>query len=144
MSETKWSDKRLRRLFERYNRKFFGNGLSGWTVGCGRRDLAFLRARSSEALRPGECFSGFCNSKARRISIDIDLCDSDYEVRRTLMHEMCHAATADENHFGDGEWFREMQRLRRDGAPAQCPLRYLRSLRPRVTTISATVRFPAV
>jgi hypothetical protein len=115
-----WSDRRLQRLFDRYNRRFFNCQLSSWTVSCSAEDVAVLKRQG---------FGGWCDFETKRISIAVGDFDWDYQVRRALVHEMAHATTLDGDHFGGEPWSEEMQRLRRAGAPAQDPVRYVRFLR---------------
>jgi hypothetical protein len=109
---------RFQRLFDRYNRRFFGGQLSGWTVGCSDADRA----------KCGDKFAGFCDPDAKRISLNTEPWISSWEVRRIIVHEMAHAATSDMEHWSGGRWCEEMERLRRAGAPAEDPARYVRAL----------------
>jgi hypothetical protein len=111
----------LGRLFDRYNLKYFDGRLSGWTVGCTNADRTLCR------IEPN--VGGLCCLATKRISIDIENWWTSWDLRMTMIHEMAHAASFDESHWGDGAWFAEMERLKRAGAPAHSPTKYLRSLR---------------
>ncbi len=103
-----WSEQRLTRLFERYNRKFFAGRLSGWTVSH-TWDEPFDR------YKDGAYFTGYCNLERKRIFVHLN-CQTDYEVRTTLLHEMAHAVTNDPQHKIGGAWAVEIERLRAAGA----------------------------
>jgi hypothetical protein len=118
--EIRWNDKRLQRLFDRYNRRFFDSRLVGWTVGCGQSDRAVCRRR------PGSPFAGYCADWTKRISMDIWPSWSDRKVRSTLLHEMAHASSGDGFHYHSGPWAKEMKRIRRLGATTHCPHRFIR------------------
>ena len=95
-----WSDERLGRLFERYNRIYW------------RGQLPRYRVASAKLERP---VLGHCDWRKRVIEIDPAKHKSDRHVRRTLLHEMAHAATRK----GHGlKFFGEMERLLRRGALA--------------------------
>jgi len=92
-----WGEKRLQRLFERYNRKHWRGRLPHYRI-------------VPTAL---ECL-GQCHHRKRIIEIDPNRHESDRRVRATLLHEMAHAAAPGR---GQGlEFFAEMERLLRRGA----------------------------
>jgi SprT-like family protein len=93
---------KLQKLFERYDRRFFGGQLRGWTV-----DEVHC---SDSGAGHGEY--GSCCNETREIFIQIGLSPS--EKRKTLLHEMCHAVASDECH--DEPWQREMLRIAELGA----------------------------
>jgi hypothetical protein len=103
---TNWTDERLRRLFERYNARFWSGALAGWTA-------EFLSDHSGAF--------GFCDKNAKRVEIRLETHKSDREVRATLVHEMAHAAVGADH---DETWRLEMVRLRKAGAPTD-PLDFL-------------------
>ncbi|MGO9590663.1 MAG: SprT-like domain-containing protein [Candidatus Acidiferrales bacterium] len=93
----------VQKLFERYNRRYFGGKLRGWTadeVHCS--DLPAGRHREY----------GSCCNETREIFIQIGL--SATEKRKTLLHEMCHATACDGCH--DESWQKEMSRIAELGA----------------------------
>jgi hypothetical protein len=101
-----WTERRLQRLFQLYNRKFWNCRLTGWTA-------------DFDVDHPGGF--GYCNRKTKRISVRLANHTSDQSVRATLVDEMAHAASS----LGHGKkWRLEMQRLRRAGAPTD-PLDFL-------------------
>ena len=104
--KTLWSEKRLQRLFDRYNKKLWENQLVAWTV-------------DTNENHPGAY--GYCNPRTKRISVLLATHRTDREVRATLVHEMAHAAT----NTGHGRvWREEMGRLKSAGAPTS-PLDFL-------------------
>lgn len=98
MTEANWTEARLVRLFSRYNRKFWSGRLRGWSVD----------------MSPTIGLFGCCIKRTHQISVRIAAHDSDRQVRATLVHEMAHAATTVGH---NARWRREMERLRRRGAP---------------------------
>jgi hypothetical protein len=93
----------LQKLFERYNRRFFGGKLRGWTVDE-------VHCSDGPAGTHGEY--GACCDDERAIFIQLGL--SPTEKRKTLLHEMCHAVARDECH--DEPWQKEMLRIAELGA----------------------------
>ena len=91
---TIWNEQRLQRLFWRYNRRFFGDALKGWTV-------------DTDELHQG--LYGCCNEKIGCISIRLPSHTSDHLVRSTLVHEMAHAAT---NSSHGRRWESEIEQLK--------------------------------
>lgn len=98
MSKTRWNEHRLERLFERYNRIYW------W-----HRRLP--RYRVTVAKLDG--FLGLCHWRRKHIEIDTDQHRNDRHIRRTLLHEMVHAATRGGH---DLRFFAQMERLLRRGA----------------------------
>ena len=101
-----WTAARLRRLFDRYNSKFWNCRLQNWEV------------TFSESC-PG--LMGHCDDETKRISIRLSVHTNDRGVRATLVHEMAHAATSGDH---DEVWLSEMLRLKKAGAPTE-PLDFL-------------------
>ncbi len=94
---TKWTDERLQRLFDRYNRLYWSRKLPRYSVYI------------SDHFNGGMCFR-----REREIILHSEAVATDREVRATLLHEMAHAATR----RGHGtQWRQEMRRLCRAGAP---------------------------
>jgi hypothetical protein len=100
-TKTKWSDKRLRNLFGRYNQLYWQGRLYRYRV---------VQAELSQK----RCY-GYCDPRTKRIAIDPDQHSSDREIRATLLHEMAHAASREPGH-GVG-FFAQMERLIKLGAP---------------------------
>jgi hypothetical protein len=94
----------VQKLFERYNRRFFGGKLCGWTV-----DEVHLH----DSLNGFHGEYGDCCVERREIFIQMGLAPT--EKRKTLLHEMCHAATPDDSLHG-ASWQREMFRIAELGA----------------------------
>jgi hypothetical protein len=94
----KWTEKRLERLFQHYNRTYWRGRLSGYRI---------TRAGLSESL-------GECDLQRKLIRIDTDKHKSDPELRGTLLHEMSHAAARCGHSI---PFFAELERLIRRGAP---------------------------
>lgn len=70
--KTAWTDDRLNRLFERYNRRFWGNRLRKVKVRIAHLD-------------------GCCGLyRKATIFVDVKKHPTDQEIRSTLLHEMCH------------------------------------------------------
>ena len=49
---TIWNEQRLQRLFWRYNRRFFGDALKGWTVDA----MSHMRPFSGAVMRRQDAF----------------------------------------------------------------------------------------
>jgi hypothetical protein len=99
--KTRWTDKRLRDLFERYNQIYWRGALPRYRV---------VETKLSQARCVGRC-----DWRKRTIEIDTDEHNSDRGVRATLLHEMAHAAARGGGH---GEkFFAQLDRLMRSGAP---------------------------
>src|SRR6516225_9519030 len=97
MQKTQWNERRLERLFERYNQKFWRGQLPRY-----RLRIATLGERL-----------GQCDWKKKLIEIDIEANTNDRQIRCTLLHEMVHAATR----TGHGvKFFAQIERLMRRGA----------------------------
>ena len=74
--KTAWTNERLRRLYRRYNRRFWGGKLPDFSIRLGTVGKLF----------------GQCDGKKKVITINVGLHPSDREIRSTILHEMCHAA----------------------------------------------------
>jgi len=95
-------------LFEKYNRKYFGGRLSGYVV--------IVSDRFSS--------HGLCRKKQRKIYLAEGL--KGLERRRTLFHEMAHAAAR----AGHGAaWVKEMKRLHKLGAPTMHDIKEYESIK---------------
>jgi SprT-like family len=95
-SKTKWSERRLRHLFERYNQIYWRGKLSGYRPAIG--------ALPSNIV-------GVCNAPKHAIAIDIAKHATDYGIRGTLLHEMAHAAAHIRGSRGhDVKFFGELER----------------------------------
>lgn len=99
-ARTEWSDARLQRLFERYNRLYWGNGLPHHRV-----VMAAIGGPAQGQCTPGKDL----------IEIDPAKHRSAHEIRSTLLHEMAHVATCSEGH--DLQFFAQIERLLRCGSP---------------------------
>jgi hypothetical protein len=98
--KTQWSDKRLQRLFQRYNRIYWHSHLPRYRVRTASLDCT-------------EC-SAHCIPRKRLIEIDPSQCATDRVVRSKLLHEMVHA-TIPSSH--DLKFCAQLERLLRLGAP---------------------------
>ena len=99
---TVWTERRLQRLFKRYNKRFWQGGLDNWTVDTDESHC--------------EGLYGHCDGKGRTIHVRVSAHTSDRSVRATLVHEMAHAAT---NGDHGTQWRREIERLKAAGAPTE-------------------------
>ena len=94
-----WTEQRLRRLFDRYNRRFWRNRLRGVRISI----------TSLEHL-------GEWDPKQREIRIDVDRHKgNDREIRSTLLHEICHVVATGPGH--NSKFWAEIERLLRRKAP---------------------------
>ena len=93
-----WSDERLRKLFDHYNRLYWRGKLSGYRVILA--DLSKERAW------------GLCEWKKKIIRID-QHCP---QLRGTLLHEMAHAASRSGHTV---PFFAQLERLLKRGAPVK-------------------------
>src|SRR6266576_2871566 len=101
-----WQQMNVQKLFERYNRRYFEGRLRGWTVDE-------VHCSDLPAGSHGEY--GACDNTAREIFIQIRL--SPAEKRKTLLHEMCHAAAPETGNECHGRvWQKEMLRIAELGA----------------------------
>jgi|HubBroStandDraft_6_1064221.scaffolds.fasta_scaffold204096_2 hypothetical protein len=91
-----WSDERLRKLFDHYNRLYWRGQLSGYRVVLA--DLSKERAW------------GHCEWKKKIIRID----QHSPQLRGTLLHEMAHAASRSGHTV---PFFAQLERLLKRGAP---------------------------
>jgi hypothetical protein len=96
----------LETLFERYNKRFFGGKLEGWTI---------FEAHLSDSRNGFHGEFGNSDTESKQIAVQIGL--SAAERRKTLLHEMCHAVTPSEDNLIHGQpWQGEMFRIGRLGA----------------------------
>jgi len=103
MKLTHWTHRRLQRLFQRYNVKFWAGKLP---------QVKLVAADYSND--GGELGAYF--PRALRIVIHAEGCATDRKVRDVLLHEMCHVAVGRE--AGHGPKFNdEVMRLYLKGAP---------------------------
>jgi SprT-like family len=100
---TNWTDNRLKRLFVRYNQRYWGGKLPAYAV---RLDSTYK--------------GGYCCKKTHTITMNIESTQSDRDIRGVLLHEMAHAATRADH---GATWRAEMARLRDAGAPT-CAIDY--------------------
>jgi len=94
--------KQLRKLFQEFNRRYFGDRLPSYSIRVGR--CTWL----------GE--SGSCNPRKKLIKVAAG--QPDERAVSILLHEMAHAATTGNHGM---PWKREMIRLRQAGAPLAEP-----------------------
>jgi len=95
-----WTEKRLRRLFNHYNQRFWGGRLPSYSV----------RLVSDKSIS----WVGECKRADRCISINHTF-QSPAEIRSTLLHEMCHAAAS---RLGHGhEFWEQVESLLHQHAP---------------------------
>lgn len=100
-----WTETRLQRLYRRYNRRYWSDKLPRYRV-----EIAKPKAPQQ--------WAGFCDSKQRTILIDISTHQSDLDVRRTLLHEMAHAAAGRKERTAHGyRFWSQLERLLRLRAP---------------------------
>ena len=91
------TQKELQKLFDRYNRKYWRAQLPRYTVVISTR-----------------WHGGYCAKRLRVVFIHPDIAADGRRAKRTLLHEMSHAAAPS----GHGKlWKAEMRRLKRQGAP---------------------------
>jgi hypothetical protein len=91
------SQEELQKLFNHYNRKYWRARLPVYAVAVSTRHNG-----------------GYCDKRLRVIFIHPNIASEDQDAKRTLLHEMSHAAVSS----GHGKlWKAEMRRLRRRGAP---------------------------
>ena len=79
MAKTTWTEERLQRQFNRYNSRYWHEGLPKYRICISGMILGQLR-------------EGKCDSSARKILINVESHSTDREIRQTLLHEMAHAA----------------------------------------------------
>lgn len=101
---TKWTDRRLERLYARHNAKYWSGALPD--------DIAITNEVSEEGN-----LGTFYRTEAA-IVIDVSRHTSDRGVRDTVLHEMCHVATPDSAANGghDSAFFEQLERLLTLGA----------------------------
>lgn len=96
-----WTAQRLERLFHRYNQRYWRGRLGQYRVVVGP-------CPDAELIGWHEC-------KSHTITIDVPAHRTDRQVRKTLLHEMCHAAARKPGH-GVRFWA-HLEHLLRQGAP---------------------------
>lgn len=121
---TAWTNRRLERLFERYNEKFWDGRLNKIKI-----LVADLASDSRERIAGR--FSLLPIDEAK-ILVDPAACGSDLEVRRTLLHEMCHLALCcmDDDH--GPVFLSELKRIWSRGAPIPIRSEALRTIGQRI------------
>ncbi len=103
--KTTWTQARLQRLFERYDRRYWRGKLS--------RVYAVEIADLSKNRHLGICYR-----KTRKIVLDITAHSKDREIRATLLHEMAHAADKSKSRHDHGDGFlAQIEYLLRKRAP---------------------------
>lgn len=100
-TKTLWSSRRLKRLFDRYNGRFWAGRLRRFAISA------------KELGGP----LGLCDSKARHIHIDVEAHRTDREVRSTVLHEMAHAAAGRCRIAHGYKFWSEVERLLKMSAP---------------------------
>lgn len=110
MSKSIWTEKQLKRPFNRYNRKYWDGNLPDCAVKIGR-----IRRRNKDE----EIVGGSYNRKTGTITIDVKSILTDKKVVSVLLHEMCHVATQDAESIHGKEFLSQMDMLIRRKAPLQ-------------------------
>lgn len=100
--QTHWTEARLKRLFDRYNRKFWRGRLKSYTVRV--KDLSGRTMAT-------------CDDKLCALFIDAAKHKTDREIRATLLHEMAHAATPKDYPAHGYQFWGQLEMLLRKGAP---------------------------
>ena len=127
-TKTTWTEQRLRRLFDHYNKTYWRGELPQYTVRVRKLD---------------DCF-GRCDYQSQEILVNIDEHNCDREIRATLLHEMTHAAAGPKSGPGGHgyKFWAETEQLLRQGAPievgmSETPgLRILADVVPRKFTLA--------
>ena len=97
-----WTEERLQRSFDRYNRKYWHGRLPAYRIVVGAMPEAM----------------GLCNSRQKVITVDVQQHKSSREIRSTVLHEMAHAAADIHGSRGhDAKFFAEIERLLQKKAP---------------------------
>ncbi len=107
---TPWSSKRLERLYQRYNRLYWGGRLPNCYLAPVK-----LSASDPASSHPDSGISFGVTDAKRRIAIDVGVHKSDRAVRETLLHEMVHVAMRCGAH--KQRFIHELERLVQMGAP---------------------------
>jgi len=94
-----WTEERLQRLFDDYNRRYWRGRLPRYNV-----------------VISDTYWGSACDRRNRQVFFHPVVFErsSERQVRETLLHEMAHAATPGVH---SKAWYREMKRLHRLGAP---------------------------
>ena len=95
----------IQRLFDRYNQRFWKGELREWTVD----EVPLSELPAGQHVEQGSTCA-----ETREIFIQIGLDPT--EKRKSLLHEMCHAAAPDDMTHGPF-WQKEMLRIGKLGAP---------------------------
>jgi SprT-like family len=103
-----WTNARLQATFKKFNREYFCGMLQDWAVAFDEGCLGLY---------------GYADPEKLRICIRLSEHSGDHDVKATLIHEMAHAATTEDDAHGD-RWASEMHRLRAAGAPTN-PLDFI-------------------
>lgn len=111
--ETKWTEHRLQRLYEDYNRQYWDGKL---------RDARIV-IKSLDESSIGRCELDFSQPDQPLrflITIDVAAHKTDQHVISTLLHECCHVATILVNPRGHGIGFsKQIEQLFIKGAPIE-------------------------
>jgi SprT-like family protein len=99
--KTTWTNARLQKLFERYNRKFWSGKLHNIVV----RDA---RLEGSQ---------GEWDPAKREIALDALKHGSDREIRSNVLHEMCHAAAHPERTGHSYKFYTQLEHILGQKAP---------------------------
>jgi hypothetical protein len=105
MEKETWADARLGRLLDHYNMKYWKN------------KLPKVRVQRNDDLDDA---LGMCYGSDKHIEINVAADRSDFGVRSTLLHEMCHLASGDafkDNGGHDSRFFAQLEKLLRMQVP---------------------------
>src|SRR5882672_5373980 len=107
LMKTHWSADRIKRLFLRYDDKYWKRKLRRYSI-------------SEKNLGR---YWGKCDPQSKSIWIDIEAHPSDVTIRSTLLHEMCHAAAGVGKVSHGYNFWAQVEKLLRLGAPIalHCP-----------------------
>lgn len=133
--DSKMTDAWLQSLYVRYNRRFWGGRLQGWSVRWAGAKIGRLHACHVSPKRVREFEQAFgpewqkvleriqpllgATDPVRcEITVDVSLRGEARSVRIVLLHEMCHAATKSRKLHAHGRaWEKEITRIVNLGAP---------------------------
>jgi hypothetical protein len=105
MALSRWTNERLRKLYNYYNKKYWSGKLPQYRV-----EIADLDADSRDVL-------GQCSHKEKVIRIDLRKFKWDSAVRETVLHEMAHVSAGFKAGDHDSKFFLQLERLLRKKAP---------------------------